>query len=161
MILGIPTPTFTLIHVVISLIGIVAGCFAVAAMVRGKLDKNWTIVFLTATVFTSLTGFLFPFTKFGPPHAFGVISLPLLALAVIGLYRFRLKHQWRWIYIVTALVALYLNVVVAIVQSFQKIPALKTFAPTQSEPPFLVVQLIALAAFVILGFQSVKKFRPR
>jgi hypothetical protein len=112
------------------------------------------------TILTSVTGFLFPFTRISPPHVFGVISLAVLALALVALYRRRLQGAWRWLYVVGALVALYLNVFVGVVQAFLKIPFLTSLAPTQSEPPFFLAQLLVLAAFVVLGVRAVGRFRP-
>jgi hypothetical protein len=111
-------------------------------------------------VLTSVTGFFFPFVALGPPHIFGLISLPILATAIVGLYVYRLTGPWRPIYVVGALIALYLNVVVAVVQAFQKLSFLQPLAPTQSEPPFLITQLVVLGAFVVLGFLAVRRFHP-
>lgn len=107
-----------------------------------------------------MTGFFFPLKAIGPPHVFGVISLVLLSATLLALYAYRLAGSWRWIYVVTALIALYLNVVVGVVQAFQKPAFLQPLAPTQSEPPFLVAQVIVLAIFVVLGFMAMKRFHP-
>ena len=109
---------------------------------------------------TSVTGFPLPPFGFDPPRAVGVISLVLLALAVAALYAFRLAGAWRWIYVGAAVAALYLNVFVAVVQAFQKLPPLHALAPTQSEPPFLVSQIVVLAAFVALGVVAAMRFHP-
>ena len=109
---------------------------------------------------TSVTGFFFHSASFGPPHVVGLISLVVLAAAISALYVFHLTEFWRWVYIVGATMALYLNVFVAVVQSFQKLPFLQPLAPTQSEPPFLIAQIAVLAIFVVLGFLSLKRFRP-
>jgi hypothetical protein len=160
MVLGMSLATFTVLHVAISLVGIVAGIVVVAGMLSAKPLPGWTAVFLGTTVLTSVTGFLFPFEKLLPSHIVGIISLVVLALALLGLYRYRLAGRWRWIYVVTSVVALYFNVFVAVVQAFLKIPVLTALAPTQSEPPFGVAQLVVLVIFVGLGLMAVRSFRP-
>ena len=151
--------TFTILHVVISLIGIFSGLIVVFGLLAAKRLDRWTELFLTSTVATSVTGFFFPFPQFTPAHGVGVISLLVLAVAILARYVLHLAGAWRRIYVVTAMVALYLNVFVLIVQLFQKVAALKALAPTQSEPPFLVTQLFALALFVVLTIVAAIKFR--
>ena len=112
-------------------------------------------------VLTSATGFLFPHDRLLPSHIVGIISLVALALAILALYVYGQAGFWRWIYVATAVVALYLNVFVAVVQAFQKLPALHSLAPTQSEPPFLIAQAVVLAIFVVLGGIALKAFRPQ
>ena len=129
-------------------------------MLGAKRLDGLTTVFLATTVLTSVTGFFFHSASFGPPHVVGVISLVVLAIAILALYLYRLAGAWRWIYIIGAVVALYLNVFVGVVQAFQKLPALAALAPTQSEPPFLVAQLVVLAVFALLGLAAVKRFHP-
>jgi len=158
MILGLSIATFTLVHVIISLIGIATGLVVLAGMLRGKRPVGWTCIFLATTVLTTLTGFLFPITAFTP--ALGVVSTVILAFALLTLYVFHLAGAWRAIYVISAVAALYLNVFVAVVQSFQKLGPLQELAPTQSEPPFLAAQGIVLALFVIAGFIAVRTFRP-
>ena len=158
MILGLSTSMFTSVHVALSLIGIVSGVIVLYGMVRAARLDGWTALFLTTTVLTSVTAFFFPFTKFGPAHAVGVLSLVVLAAAIVALYFFRLAGPWRWVYVVGAVLALYLNVFVAVVQAFQKLPLLAALAPTQSEPPFLVAQLVVMAVFIVLGLTAVKRF---
>ena len=160
MILGLSFQTYTLIHTVISLIGIASGLIALYGMIAGKPLDVWTPIFLISTVLTSVTGFGFPFTQLLPSHVFGIISLAVLAVAIIGLYVFRLSGAWRWIYIACAVFALYLNCFVGVVQAFLKIPALKALAPTQAEPPFLAAQLLLLVVFIVLGFLAVRRFTP-
>jgi len=152
--------TFTLVHVVLSLIGIVAGLVAVFALVGSRLLPGWTFLFLVTTILTSVTGYFFRVDKILPSHIVGAISLVVLAIAVIALYRGRLAGGWRWIYIVAATISLYLNVFVLLVQGFLKIGALKALAPTQSEPPFAIAQGIVLLAFVVVGFLAVRRFHP-
>jgi hypothetical protein len=121
---------------------------------------GWTALFLATTVLTSVTGFFFPSDQLKPSHAVGIISLVVLAAALLGLYAYRLAGPWRWIHVAGAVVALYLNVFVGVVQAFQKIPLLTPLAPTQSEPPFLVAQVVVLAIFVALGVLTVRSFHP-
>jgi len=160
MILGLSTSTFTTIHVIISLIGIVSGIVVVLGWLGGKQSDGWAALFLATTVLTSVTGFFFHSASFGPPHVVGVISLVVLAAAIVALYVFRLAGFWRWVYIVGATTALYLNAFVGVVQAFQKLPFLQPLAPTQSEPPFLIAQIAVLAIFVVLGFLALKRFHP-
>jgi len=148
------------IHVALSLVGIVTGLVVLADLLKGRTRGGWTAAFLATTVLTSVTGFPLPPFGFDPARAVGVLSLVLLVLAIAGLYVFRLSGVWRPIYVVTATAALYLNVFVAVVQAFQKVPALKALAPTQSEPPSAIVQLIVLVVFVVLGWRAVRAFHP-
>src|SRR5580704_5843929 len=142
MILGMTLSTFTLFHVVLSLVGIATGLIVVYGLMTGKRFDAWTPIFLLFTVLTSLTGFLFPFTHLLPSHVVGILSLLVLAVAIVARYPLHLAGSGRWIYVVSAVVALYLNVFVLVVQSFLKIPPVHALAPTQKEPPLLVIQLI-------------------
>jgi hypothetical protein len=160
MILGLSMATFIAVHVVLSLIAIATGLAALAAMVQGKLAGVTTTVFLATTILTSVTGFPIPPYGFDPPRAFGVASLVLLALALLGLYAFKLAGAWRRIYVITALAALYLNCFVAVVQTFQKVAFFHALAPTQSEPPFAVAQILLLGTFIALGVLAVRRFHP-
>jgi hypothetical protein len=160
MILGLSIATFTTVHVIISLIGIFSGVVVVLGWLGGKGGSGWTALFLATTVLTSVTGFLFPSTSFGPPQVVGALSLVVLAAAIAALYVFHLAGIWRVVYIVGATMALYFNAFVGVVQAFQKLPFLQPLAPTQSEPPFLVAQIAVLAIFIALGFLSLKRFRP-
>ena len=160
MILGLSTSAFTTLHVIISLVGILSGFLVVFGWLKGSSSAGMTALFLVTTVLTSVTGFLFPFTAWGPPQIVGAISLVALAVAIAALYVFHLAGPWRWIYIVTATLALYFNCFVAVVQAFQKVPALQPLAPTQSEPPFQIAQIIVLAILVVLGFLAMRRFHP-
>ena len=160
MILGMSTSTFTVLHVVLSLIGISSGIVVLFGMLSANKLSGWTGLFLASTVLTSVTGFFFHSEHFGPPHVVGVVSLVALAVAILGLYLCRLVGPWRWIYVGGAVLALYLNVFVGVVQAFEKVPFLSRLAPTQSAPPFLVVQLIVMAIFVVLGILAAMRFRP-
>ena len=152
--------TFTAIHVIISLIAIFAGLVALAGMLTNRDLPRWTAVFLAFTVATSVTGFLFPFHGFTPAIGVGIISMVLLAIAIFARYLRHTVGHWRWLYIVTALMSLYLNCFVLVVQLFQKVPALKALAPTQTEPPFAVTQLAVIGVFVVLTIISLIRFRP-
>jgi hypothetical protein len=160
MILGMSLATFTLVHVLISLLGIAAGLIVMERLLRNRELGLSNMIFLAATILTSATGFLFPFKSFGPPHAIGVISLVILALALIALYYGNLIGAWRWIYVLTAVIALYLNVFVGVVQAFQKVGRLRVLAPTQTEPPFAAAQGAVLLLFAILCLVALRRFRP-
>lgn len=159
MILGMSIAAFTEFHVILSLIGIAAGVIVVLAMLWDNPVPTWTALFLLTTVATSATGFLFHSEKFGPPHVIGIISLVILAIAILALYRFKLVGAWRWIYVVSAVVSLYLNVFVGVVQTFQKVAFFHALAPTQAEPPFAIAQGIVLLVFIAIGVFAVKRFR--
>lgn len=148
------------IHVTISLIEIPVGLIMVYGILHGRTHGIWTVLFLLLAVLTSLTGFpLQPF-GFDPPRAIGILTLALLAIAVIALYVFALRKAWRWIYVVTAIAALYFDAFVAVFQAFLKIPSVHALAPTQSEPPFAIAQAVVLVIFVVLGFFAVRRFNP-
>ena len=151
--------TFTQLHVVISLIGIVAGLIVAFGLLTAKRLDRWTALFLLTTVATSVTGFFFPFHGFTPAIGVGIVSTVVLAIAIFARYGRKLAGAWRWIYVVTALLALYFNVFVLIVQLFQKVPRLKALAPTQSEPPFQIAQIVTLVLFVVLTILAVRRFR--
>ncbi len=159
MILGMTTSTYTLVHVVLSLVGIGSGFVVMYGLLTRKRLNGWTTLFLASTVATSVTGFGFPVDRLLPSHIVGIISLVMLVGAILAYYVYQLAGAWRWVYVVCAAVALYLNVFVGIVQAFQKVPALEALAPTQSELPFVLTQLICLAFFVLLGFAAAIRFR--
>jgi hypothetical protein len=158
MILGMSTATYTFLHVLISLIGIGSGLIVMVGLLTGKRLDGLTAVFLTTTVLTSVSGFAFPFDHLLPSHIFGIISLVVLAVAIVARYAFHLAGAWRGTYVVGAAIALYLNVFVLIAQLFMKVPALKALAPTGKEPPFLIVQLAVMAIFVALTILAAKRF---
>jgi hypothetical protein len=152
--------TLTLVHVAISLIGIGSGFVVLLGFLAARRLDGWTALFLASTVATSVTGFLFfPFHHFLPSHAVGIISLLVLVVAIYARYPRRLAGAWRSIYVVAAAIALYLNVFVGIVQAFEKKAALKAMAPTQSEPPFVITQLVIMALFIVLTVIAIKRFR--
>jgi hypothetical protein len=152
--------TFTLVHVVLSLVGIGSGLVVVFGLLGSKRLDGWTAVFLASTAATSVTGFGFPFDHFLPSHGVGIVSLVVL-VAIFARYVKHLSGSWRWIYGVGAVVSLYLNVFVGIVQAFRRIPALKALAPTQTEPPFAIAQLVVFALFVVLAIVVGIRFRPQ
>ncbi|MBS1850067.1 MAG: hypothetical protein JST79_04095 [Acidobacteria bacterium] len=160
MVLGMSLATFTLLHVLISLVGIASGLVVMYGLLAGKRLDGITLIFLVTTVLTSVTGFGFPFEHLLPSHIVGILSLVILALAIPARYTFRMAGSWRWIYVLGSAIALYLNVFVLVVQSFLKVPALKALAPTQKEPPFLVAQLAVLLAFLAIGILATLRFRP-
>ena len=157
-ILGMTTSTFTFVHVLLSLAGIGTGFIVVFGLLTGKRLDGWTALFLATTVATSVTGFLFPFHQLLPSHKVGILSLIMLVVVILARYPFHLAGAWRRIYAIGAMVALYLNVFVGVVQAFLKIPALKALAPTQKEPPFLVAQLVVLVVFAGLTILAAKRF---
>ena len=158
--MSVALTAFTFFHVALSLAGIFSGFVVVWGMLSAKRFEGWTAFFLATTVATSVTGFLFPVHHFMPSHGVGIISLLLLAVAIVARYRRHLAGSWRWIHVVSAVVALYLNFFVLIVQAFLKVPALKAIAPTQSEPPFKITQLVALAIFFAICVIAAIRFRP-
>ena len=151
---------YTIIHTLISLVGIFAGFVVLFGLLAGKRLDGWTKWFLITTVLTSVTGFGFPVHQFMPSHGVGIISLLVLAVAIYARCRRELAGAWRWIYVVGAMMALYLNVFVGVVQAFEKVPALKAMAPTQTEPPFKLTQLVVLALFVVLTVVAAIRFHP-
>ena len=150
-----------LFHVLLSLAGIASGLVVLLGMVNARPLDGWTGFFLATTVLTSLTGFLLPAMGFDPARRVGVISLVVLAVAIVARYGVRLRGAWRWIYIGTATFALYLNCFVGVVQAFQKIPALRALAPMGSEPPFVIAQILVLGLLVLLGILALRRFQPR
>jgi hypothetical protein len=150
----------TFVHVAISLMAIGAGVVVLLGMVAGRRLSGWTGFFLAMTVATSVTGFFFPIEGITPGMVIGVISLAALAVAIFARYGRRLAGGWRAVYVITASIALYLNVFVLIVQSFQKVGALHALAPTQSEPPFQIAQGVVLVVFVVLAILALRRYRP-
>ena len=159
MIFGVSLVTYTLVHVAISLIGILSGFIVVIGMFDAKRMDVWTGIFLATTAATSVTGFGFKVDHLLPSQIVGAISLVVLAIAIAARYAFGLAGASRWVYVVGVTVALYLNAFVLVVQSFLKVPALKALAPTESEPTFFATQALALLLFIVLGIFAVKKFR--
>ena len=151
--------TFTLIHVVLSVVGIVAGLVVVGGLMAGVRFDAWTGVYFVTTVLTNVTGFGFAFATLLPSHIVGGVSLVVLAIAIAARYWKQLAGAWRGVFVVTTVVALYLNVFVLFAQLFAKVPAMVALAPTQTSPAFVVTHLIALALFVVLGRAAVKGFR--
>jgi hypothetical protein len=159
MIFGLSVESFTLLHVIISLIGIASGIVVAIALVTGRFLPGTTAIFLSSTVLTSVTGFFFPLKAIGPPHIVGAISLVVLAPTLYAIFAKRLAGSWRVVYIFGAIFSLYLNAFVGVVQLFQKIDVFNALAPTQKEPPFLIAQLLTLAFFILLGVLALKRFK--
>lgn len=160
MVLGMSLATFTLVHVFISIVGLASGLIVVERFVRNRALGLSNTIFLVSTIATSATGFLFPSEAFTPAHVVGVVSLLILAAALFALHVGNLIGPWRWVYGVAAVMALYLNVFVAVVQAFQKVGRLRVLAPTQSEPPFAFAQGAVLIFFVLVGILVIRRFRP-
>jgi hypothetical protein len=159
MILGMTTLTF--VHVVISLVGIFSGLFVVLGLLRDDRLDHMTALFLATTTATSITGFFFPFHGVTPGGVIGIISLIVLAVSVFARYNRHLAGGWRRTYVISAVLALYLNVFVLVVQLFEKVPSLRALAPTQSETPFKITQLIVMAVFIGLGIFAVRGFHEQ
>src|SRR5271167_2221172 len=159
MMLGMSLATFTQFHVIISLIGILSGIVVVLGMLNAKRLPGITALFLITTVATSVTGFMFA-APFDPAAAVGCLSLLVLALAIFALYGRKLAGSWRGIYVVSAIIALYFNCFVLVVQTFQKVAFFHALAPTQKEPPFGAAQAVLLVVFIGLGIAAFKKFKP-
>lgn len=160
MVLGMSIPTFTLVHTALSLVGIFTGLVVLLGMFSSKRLEAWTAVFLLTTVLTSVTGFFFPVDKILPSHIVGVLSLLVLAVTLAALYVYRLAGKWRWLYVATAVFALYLNVFVGVVQAFGKVSFLNALAPKQTDPAFIVAQGLVLVLFVYLGIKALRAFHP-
>ena len=159
MVLGMSLQTFTFVHVLLSLMGIGSGFIVVFGLLGSKRLNGWTLLFLVTTVLTSATGFLFPVEHLLPSHVVAILSLVALTIAILARYTFHMAGAWRTTYVVGAVIALYFNCFVGVVQAFEKVPTLKALAPTQKEPPFLVAQLVVLAIFVALGIIAARRFR--
>ena len=154
-------PAFTVLHVAISLAAIASGFVVLFGMIANRRLDGWNAFFLATTVATSVTGFGFPIKGMTPGIAFGIISLVVLAAVIYARYPRHLAGLWHWVYVIGAVFAFYLNFVVLIVQSFQKVPALHALAPKQTEPPFMAAQMVALVAFLVLGTLAVNRFREQ
>ena len=161
MILGLSTSTFTAIHVLLSLIGIGSGLIVLYGLITGRRFDRWTLVFLSTTVLTSVTGFLFPNEHITPGIILGILSMIVLALAIAARYLLSLAGRWRRTYTISAVVALYFNCFVLVVQGFEKAPFLHALAPTQKEPPFAIAQGLLLVAFLVLGTLAAKRFKEQ
>jgi hypothetical protein len=160
MVFGMSLATYTAIHVIISLLGIASGFIVLFGLMGGRLLCGVNTFFLVTTILTSVTGFGFPNTKVTPGIVLGILSLIVLAVALLALYAGRLKGIWLRIYVVSAMIALYFNVFVLVAQLFEKVPFLHTLAPTQAEAPFKIAQLLVLVLFAILIGAATKRARP-
>jgi hypothetical protein len=157
MLFGITT--FTLIHVVLSLVGIVAGLVVAGGLAAGRRLDGWTGLFLATTALTNITGFGFPFVTFMASHGVGILSLLILPIVILARYLKALAGGWRRVFVLGSILVLYLNVFVLVVQLFRRLPALIAAAPTQKQPPFAVTQLVVLALFVWLGWAADRGYR--
>jgi hypothetical protein len=160
MILGLSLEQFTFLHVFLSLVGLAAGIFIVFGLLTSRSLSVLTTLFLITTAATSLTGFLFPFKGITPGIVLGILSMIALILAIVALYAKRLVGGWRGTYVISVCVAFYFNFFVLVAQSFAKVPALHSIAPTQASPGFGITQLAVLFIFVLLTIRAVKKFNP-
>ena len=151
--------TFTLVHVALSLIGILSGLVVVLGLLAAARLDGWTAIFLVTTVLTSVTGFFFPFHGITPGIMIGILSMVMLAIAIFARYSKHLAGHWRGTYVITAMIALWFNVFILVVQLFEKVPALRALDPTQSEPPFKITQGVVLLVFVVLTIAATKRFR--
>ena len=151
---------YTIIHALISLIAIFTGLIVVFGMIGGKRLDGWTKWFLITAVLTTVTGFFFPFHGFTPAIILGIITVPVLAITIYARYSRQLAGAWRWIYVVGAVMSLYFNLFVLVVQLFEKVPALRAIAPTQTESPFKLTQLAVLIVSILLGIVAVVRFHP-
>ena len=158
MVWGMTIGTFTFLHVLVSLVGIGSGFVVMSGLLNSRDRAVWTAVFLSTTVVTSVSGFGFPVDHLLPSHVVGIVSLVVLTVAIVARYALHLRGAWRWIYVVGAAVALYLNVFVGVVQAFLKVPVLHAMAPRQTELPFLVAQLVVLASFIALTIAAARRF---
>jgi hypothetical protein len=152
-------PIFTLFHVALSLVGILTGSVVVFGMFGDKRLDGWTKLFLWTTILTSVTGFMFPYHGFLPSYAVGSLSLLILAIAVFARYRRHMEGGWRRTYVISAVIAFYLNFFVLVVQLFKHVPALTALAPTQTEPAFKIAQLVVLVAFLVIAILASIRFR--
>jgi hypothetical protein len=159
MVLGLSLHTFTVLHVIISIVELLAGAVVVLQMLAGR-RSGLNFLFLLTAVLTTITGFLFPYHGRTPGIVLGFITLPFLLLAAVAWYTGRLRAAWRVIYVLSIVLLLYLDAFVAVVQSFMKIPALHALAPHGNEPPFAIVQGLVLLVFIVIGYLAVKRFRP-
>ena len=152
--------SYTIIHTLISLIAIFTGLVVLLGMLGGKRLDGWTKWFLITAVATTVTGFFFPFHGFTPAIGLGIISLPFLAITIFARYPKHLAGAWRWIYAIGAVICLYFNLFVLVVQLFEKVPALHAMAPTQTESPFKLTQVCVLVVSAVLALIAVIRFHP-
>jgi len=161
MIWGLTIEAFTRVHVLVSLAGIVSGLIVLFGLLARKRLDGCTVFFLATTAATSITGFAFPTDHLLPSHRVGIVSLVVLVVAIVARYGRHLAGAWRRIYVVCAAIALYLNVFVGVVQAFMKVPALNALAPHQTEPPFLIAQLVVFLLFIVLTVAAARRFGSR
>ena len=160
MMLGMSLSTFTWVHTALSLVALAVGLVVMIGLLAGRRFNGWIALFLLTAVLTSVTGFGFPFDKLLPSHMVGIVSLVVLAISILAIYAFHVTGAWRWIFAISVVIGVYLDAFVAVAQAFMKIPALKAMAPTQSEPPFLIAQVVLLVIFVALAIAAAIRFHP-
>jgi hypothetical protein len=167
MIAGLSIANFTILHVVITLSAIVSGFVVMFALLSSKRPAGLTVIFWLFTVATTVTGFMFPFNGFTPAIGTGVVATLFFVVGLIAIYIKKCIGAWRWIYVVTMMVSLYLNVFVLITQSFQKLKFLNPAAPMVGPPfadptntQFVIAQVATIVFFLVVGFLAVRKFRP-
>jgi hypothetical protein len=160
MIFGMSVALFTTLHVIISLVAILAGFVVVFGLLQNRRPGLSAAIYLVLIALTSLTGYPIPPLGFDPPRIVGTISLVVIVMAIAALYVFRLNGVWRGIYVAAAVAALYFDCFVGVAQALGKIPALHALAPTQLSPGFAVAQIAVLAIFVVLGYFGLKRFHP-
>ena len=156
-----PLQLFTLFHTALSIVAIVSGILVVKGLAQSGGRQLWTLLFIWTAWATTVTGFFFPFNGVTPALTLGVISLAPLTLATLARYRYRLAEAWRGTYVISAVITLYFNCFVLVVQSFRHFPSLNALAPTQTEPSFKIAQLVNLLVFIVIGIVSFKKYRPK
>ena len=156
--LGLSADLLLQVHVVLSLLQIPVGLYLALELCRGRAPAATTLLFFALAALTSLTGFPLPPFGFDPPRAIGILTLLLLAASAFAFYSRGAIGLWRPVFVIGSIAALYLDIFVAIVQAFQKLPAFQRLAPTQSEPPFVILQVAALALCIVIGFYAVRRF---
>ncbi len=153
------------LHVALSFIALLAGAMVLIALWGGRRAPTSEAVLLLSTALICLTGFPLPSPPGtptpDPARIVGVVELVVVVIAALALYVGRLARAWRGIYVATVVLAVYLNVFVAVAQAFMKIEVLHAFAPTGKEPPFLIAQLVTVALFVVFGVMAFKRYRGR
>jgi hypothetical protein len=158
MILGLSTATFIQIHVALSLVAIGTGLIVAFGMLTARRLPVATAVFLSSTALTCLTGFLFPYHGMTPGIEIGLLSMVILLLAVVARYRRGMAGAWRHTYIVSTMIALYLNVLILVIQIFAHLTPLTARTPKQFGILFKLTELAVLVAFVVATHFALKRF---
>jgi hypothetical protein len=150
----------TLIHVILSLLAILSGIRVAQGLMAARRYEKTTLFYMLSTALTLVTSFLFPYNGVTPGIIVGIICVLIFVPTAFARYMFHMAGIWRPVFVVGALALLYFNCLVLIVQSFQKIPSLNALAPTGGEPPVTISQAVLLVIFLLVGFFSVRRFRP-